>query len=54
MSRTDTIECVAWQAYADACLEHDPRHAQRAAAELRQLPRQQARPSREDSRTLPA
>ena len=43
MSSTDTIERVAWQAYADACLEHDGRHARRAAAEvcqLTQLPRQ--------------
>lgn len=48
---TDTIERVAWQAYADACLEHDGRHAERAAAELRQLPRQ-ASTSIESGRTL--
>ena len=51
---TDTIERVAWQAYAAACLEHDGRHAQRAAAELRQLPRQQAAPTRNGGRTLGA
>jgi hypothetical protein len=49
---TDTIERVAWQAYADACLEHDGRHAQRAAAELRQLPGPQACPTPEGGRTL--
>lgn len=49
---TDTIERVAWQAYADACLEHDGRHAQRAAAELRRLPRQQPGPAGKSGRTL--
>ena len=37
MSSTDTIERVAWQAYADACLEHDRRHAARAASEIQHL-----------------
>ena len=37
MSPTNEIERVAWQSYADACVEHDPRHASRAAAELSRL-----------------
>ncbi len=52
MSSTDSIERVAWQAYADACLEHDGRHARRAAAELRQLPRQGAFPTHKGGRRL--
>jgi len=51
MSSTDTIERVAWQAYADACLEHDGRHAQRAAAEVKGLLVPQRR-AREGGRTL--
>jgi hypothetical protein len=50
-----TAERLAWQSYADACLEHDGRHGKRAAAEvtnLRQVP--DRRPSRTGSggRTL--
>ena len=39
---TSTCDRLAWQAYADACLEHDDRHARRAAEELRAVavPRQ--------------
>ncbi|MCW2678797.1 MAG: hypothetical protein JWM62_198 [Frankiales bacterium] len=51
---TDTIERVAWQAYADACLEHDGRHAQRAAAEVKLLLPRQASRTREGGRTLRA
>ena len=49
---TDTIERVAWQAYADACLEHDGGHAQRAAAEVRTLLPRQGRTTGEGGRTL--
>jgi hypothetical protein len=52
MSSTDTIERVAWQSYADACLEHDGRHAKRAAAEVRTLLPQQRR-QQTGGRTLP-
>ena len=52
MSSTDPIERVAWQAYADACLEHDGRHARRAAAEVQQLLPQQRRTSSDGGRTL--
>ena len=52
MSSTDTIERVAWQAYADACLEHDGRHAKRAAAEVKQLLPRQRRSKHEGGRTL--
>jgi hypothetical protein len=52
VSSNDTIERVAWQAYADACLEHDGRHARRAAAEVQQLLPRQAHPSAEGGRTL--
>ena len=37
MSPVDEIERVVWQSYADACLEHDRRHAQRAADEVARL-----------------
>lgn len=49
---TDTIERVAWQAYADACLEHDGRHARRAAAEVKGLLPPQRRTRQESGRTL--
>lgn len=52
MSSTDTIERVAWQAYADACLEHDGRHARRAAAEVRDLLTPQCRTRAQGGRTL--
>ena len=41
----ETVERLAWQAYADACVEHDCPHGRRAAAEvgrLLQLPVQRA------------
>jgi hypothetical protein len=47
------IECVAWQSYADACLEHDGRHGKRAAAEVRGLqPLPRTSPARGSGRTL--
>ena len=52
---TDEIERVAWQSYADACLEHDSRHAKRAAAEvcsLLSVPRQRTSRAAKGSRTL--
>ncbi len=49
---TDTIERVAWQSYADACLEHDGRHAERAAAEVLELLPPQRRTGRDGGRTL--
>ena len=57
MSPTNEIERVAWQSYADACLEHDGRHARRAAAEVsRLLPALRPQPARTSSggRTLRA
>ena len=57
MSPTNEIERVAWQSYADACLEHDGRHAQRAAAEVTRLlpaPRRRAVHASSGGRTLPA
>ncbi len=35
MNPSLTCDRLAWQAYADACLEHDDSHARRAAEELR-------------------
>lgn len=32
-----TADRLAWQAYADACCEHDRPHAQRACEELRSV-----------------
>ena len=52
MSSTDTIERVAWQSYADACLEHDGRHAKRAAAEVKGLLPAQRGTTRKGGRTL--
>ena len=55
MNASQTIERVAWQAYADACLEHDGGHARRAAAEvssLRSVPPQGDTRSSEGGRTL--
>lgn len=52
MSSTDSIERVAWQAYADACLEHDGRHGRRAAAEVKGLLPQQRPRARKGGRTL--
>ncbi len=53
MSSTDSIERVAWQAYADACLEHDGRHAERAAAEVNGLVPEQSGPQQDGGRPRP-
>jgi len=50
-----TAERLAWQSYADACLEHDGRHGKRAAAEvtsLRQVPSQRTSRTGSGGRTL--
>jgi hypothetical protein len=55
MSSSNTAERLAWQSYADACLEHDGRHAKRAAAELTsllQVPGQRTRRTSTGGRTL--
>lgn len=55
MSIDNDVVRIAWQAYADACLEHDGRHAKRAAAELTSLsstPRQRCTTTRTGGRTL--
>ena len=57
MSPANDIERVAWQSYADACLEHDGRHAKRAAAEVTRLlpaPRRQPARAASGGRTLRA
>ncbi len=55
MNTSTTADRLAWQSYADACLEHDGRHGKRAAAEvtsLRQVPRQRDARTRSGGRTL--
>ena len=55
MNASTTAERLAWQSYADACLEHDGRHAKRAAAEvtsLLQLPGRRTRRTSTGGRTL--
>ena len=57
MSPTNEIERVAWQSYADACLEHDGRHGKRAAAEVTRLlpaPRRETATTASGGRTLRA
>ena len=56
MNTSTTAERLAWQSYADACLEHDGRHAKRAAAEVKtlQVPGQRSPGTRAGGRTLGA
>ena len=45
-----TADRLAWQAYADACCEHDGSHARRAVEELRAVALPRPRDTSDDDR----